>query len=168
MFREIPNEFSSETVSLDLLGGDVLAFTPSELIGEVSTYTDLYEGRVFFIVGRVLRSSVRPSAFGLGREVVLAGKTDASVAVVGTPYNPTDSCCYRPGQVIYALVSLGALGDARVGRGGSLKRTVYLVTSSGGESGFDEPSIDSIEFPISRIVIGSDAICSRANAVRRP
>jgi hypothetical protein len=168
MFADIPDTFDSESVSLDFSGSDVMAFAPAELIEELSTYSDLYEGRVFFIVGRVLQSAVRPSAFGLGREIVLTAKSGGSVAVVGTPYNPTDSCCYRRGQVIYALVSPAALGDARIGHGNALRRAVYVVTSSGDETGLDSPTITAVSFPIRRFEIGSDAIRSRATEVRRP
>ena len=169
MYKDIPGTFADNTVSLDFSGSDVRAITPAELVETLPSYSILYEGEIFFIVGRVLESAIRPSAFGLGREIVLAGKTDAPVAVVGTPYDASDSSSYERGQVIYALVGVAALGDARVSRPGSeLRRTVYLVTSNGDVNSLDGPAITPVRFPIARGAIGSEAIRSRAVAVRQP
>ena len=55
---------------------------------------------------------------------------------------------------------------SRPGRG--LRRTVYLVTSKGESLGLEAPSITVVNFPIKRGEIGSEAIRSRAIAVKQP
>jgi hypothetical protein len=158
VFEPVPDTFDPEVVNLGLEGIDVEAYTPRELADDAAQYRYLQD-HVFFIVGRVIDTAFRKSAFGLGREVFIVGRDNSAVAVIGAPNNAVSTCCYDRGQVVYAVVHLAALGDARIG--GRTRQAVYVVTTDDYAA-----DISTVDFPITNI--GSRAIRTRAIESRRP
>jgi hypothetical protein len=163
MFAPVPKSFATDTVNISIYdNGDVAAYSPSDLADTALQYPDLVEGRTFFIVGRVVDTAVRPSEFGLNRELIVVGANQTAAAVIGSPAGNLGIDEIGIGDVVYVVVRIAAVGDGRVAADRRVRRIVYVVTPDD-----SEPDVHKVDFPIGPTGIGSLSIRTLANASRR-
>jgi hypothetical protein len=159
VYGPVPESFDTDVVNLNVFGSDVSAFLPGELADAVAQFDFYAKDYTLFIVGKVIETAIHQSSFGLEREVVVVDDDGSTAAVIGAPSDAVDTCCFRPGDVVYALVRVAALGDARIA-GTKVRRVVYVVLTRDYEA-----SIETVSFPIHSASEISKEITSRAETV---
>lgn len=125
--------------------GDVLAFTPRELVERAPSF----EGESIYLVGRVVAVQQRKSTNGLDLEVHVRGREPDYDAYIGTGNTLQ---VFQAGEVVYALGQVAAVGESK-SQAGRRVNTLYFFAS--------DTEFDTV------VDVGSREIRRAAKAVRK-
>jgi hypothetical protein len=147
-FKNVQDASDSPTATVE--SGDVVAFTPRELVETGASW----DGKPIYLVGRVVGSQDLKTAFpyrgGVSEEVHVVGRDLHFDAYIGT-----DGALFPSrGDVVFALGAVAAIGESTNATGRRIQTAYFLSEGDSDNSGIAGP------------ITGSDAIRKAIKAVK--